>query len=319
MGDQFDERCHSRQALPRVFVRVIMLARPYDCIKFAMSTSHSTGTSTTQPETEQRNQLDSGKSHNTAFWMAAIPPIGGLGFHKFYLGQYKKGLLYLLLPAFTLGSGVLVTQLIAWRSAYHYSLMSDSEFHRRVMASQGKELPQELSPYEDEQIVVEKKGFYEWDELPASLGGSSVGQVFLTNRELVLGYDRDVPGGASQTAVFVAIDGTIRGLGRAIPGLGLLVALAVRIIKKIAGSSEVTLSLAEVRALPGSMMLPLDTIHSVTTVEIASGMYGLHIETTTEDAPLVLTLGESREKAGTRDEIEQFQTELESHLTSIHE
>lgn len=62
-----------------------------------------------------------------AFW------IGGFGAHKFYIGQKKKGLYFLVF------FWTLIPYFIAWWNAIHYIIMGSDEFNQRVNGSYEKE------------------------------------------------------------------------------------------------------------------------------------------------------------------------------------
>lgn len=71
--------------------------------------------------------VSSEKSRILAIILAVF--LGGFGAHKLYIGQIKKGAIFLL----TSWTGI--PFLIAWGSAIHYIIMGDEEFHRRVSDS----------------------------------------------------------------------------------------------------------------------------------------------------------------------------------------
>ncbi len=81
------------------------------------------------------------KTKGTAALLALL--VGGLGVHKFYLGQSVQGLLYFLF------CWTFIPALIALLECFVYLLMSESEFNRRyngaALAHQGNQMGQNVT------------------------------------------------------------------------------------------------------------------------------------------------------------------------------
>ncbi len=73
-----------------------------------------------------RAVASSEKSRTIAVILALV--LGGLGFHKFYMGKTGKGILYLLFC----WTGI--PSLIGIFEGVHYAMMSDQEFDRRYLS-----------------------------------------------------------------------------------------------------------------------------------------------------------------------------------------
>jgi TM2 domain-containing membrane protein YozV len=86
------------------------------------------------------------KSKVTAAVLAFF--LGGIGVHRFYLGDNGLGLLYLLM------SWTLIPAFIAFLEAFYFLLMNDQVFNQRYNMQHAGYLPQHSSPQQIGQNVT---------------------------------------------------------------------------------------------------------------------------------------------------------------------
>jgi TM2 domain-containing membrane protein YozV len=105
-------------------------------VDFVGSANTATGVyrdATTSPA----NTVDAalGRSRIVAALLALF--LGTIGIHRFYLGQTKQGIYYILAVVLTFGIGALVTAILGLIEAIQFLSMSDAEFQRRYPPTAG--------------------------------------------------------------------------------------------------------------------------------------------------------------------------------------
>lgn len=269
--------------------------------------------------------LDSGKRKSISMLLAAVPGLGAVGGHKYYLGQYRKGVVFTVL---TLSSAflfipVVILQLIAWGTAIHYGTMKNRDFHERVIRGRGDHLVgNEINEHAQSgpTVLAETDAYYDFGELSSSFGGTNKGPLYVTDEELILGYSRTVPGGDVSRSIFeVLYGGAVRGLGRAIPGLGLVIAGVRWISAKLWRASESSPSVVQARAQNQSVVVPLHEIESVDNQLISDDEHHLRVGVDERHDELWIAPGSSPSAAGDPDETEQIKETLGEAVTAAKE
>lgn len=265
------------------------------------------------PEEDDDN-IDSGKSRKTAIILASIPGFGAFGFHKFYLGQYLKGALFIIATIFTFPFLPLALQLVAWATAIHYLMMDQDQFHTRVIAGRGDEVDEELSR-PGEGIEYKAECFFDAGGLTATLGGASKGTVFLTDRELILGHSRSVKGGNKlRTTWYILYGGAVRGFGRAIPGLGLAIQVIAFVGRKLFKTATASLTIDAARDKAESFVLRLTDIDEVTLEDEDDDETYLRIRSDELPDDVWVALGKRPSKVGDEDDTIALRDEIEAGI-----
>lgn len=260
------------------------------------------------------NNIDSGKSRKMAIILASLPGFGAFGFHKFYLGQYVKGTLFIIVTIFTFTGLPFALQLVAWASAIHYLVMDQRQFHARVIAGRGDEVDEELSR-PGEGIEYKAQCFFDTGGLSASLGGASKGTVFLTDRELVLGHSRSVKSGNKlRTLWYIIYGAAVRGLGRAIPGLGLAIEGIAFVGRKLFKTATASLTIDVARDKAESIVLRLTDIDEVMLEDEDSDETYLRIRSDELPDDVWVALGNRPSKVGDEDDTIALRDELEAGI-----
>lgn len=133
--------------------------------------------------------------------------------------------------------------------------------------------------------VEEMYGVFTEGELGNTLFGLSEGPIYVTETELVLGYDRD----ASLRAAFK----------EQLPFLG-------------RPCSERSVSLAEARDQDRSVRIPRESVTRVVPRNLTSGLSYVSIETSDRSDPVVVAVGSTIPDAGGRRKAEELADTLES-------
>ncbi len=255
---------------------------------------------------------DSGKRRLIALLLAALPGTGALGLHKFYLGHSLKGGGFALISLVTFPVGTLAMQLLAWGTAVHYVGMGSRGFHDRVIASRGGD---EASVTTDDPIVDSAPGYFAVGRLRDSLRGAHTGTVFLTETDLVLGHRRTVKGGTTaRTIRTVLYGGAVRGFGRAVPGLGLVLALLGILSRTLFRSVRAPLTLARARESDDSIIVPLADIESVAIEERGGDSHYVRITIADGTEDVWLVLGKAADQLGDADATQAFREQLETQV-----